>query len=179
MTEREILIQHYQSPCGTLLLGTLYDQLCLCDWACRKNRELIDRRIQKKLHAHYIEGRSLTHLLVETQLDEYFSGTRSAFTIPLLTIGTPFQKRVWNNLLFQPYGTTLSYSGLAKAVGREKAIRATARAVGANALSIFIPCHRIIAKDFDLTDYAGGLDAKFYLLQMEAYLLKHSSFLSD
>lgn len=179
MSEREILIQHYESPCGTLLLGTLYDQLCLCDWADRSDRQSIDRRIQRGLHAHYADGRSLTHLFAEAQLTEYFSGKRSRFSVPLLQVGTPFQRLVWNQLLFQPYGTTLSYSRLASLVASDAATRAVSSAVGANALSIFIPCHRIVGKNHDLVNYAGGLEAKYYLLNMEIYLSVHSKFEAD
>ena len=82
-------------------------------------------------------------------------------------VGTAFQKSVWEALLQIPYGETASYLAQAKRIGNEKAVRAVASANGANAISIFIPCHRIIGSDGTLTGYAGGLDTKAKLLEME------------
>lgn len=179
MPVREVLISRYPTPCGTLLLGALYDRLCLCDWELRPHRRRIDRRVQQALRARFVAGRSLTHLLAESQLDEYFAGERSAFSVPLLQVGTQFQRMVWNQLMFQPYGSTLSYAGLAEQAGCPTAVRAVASAVGANALSLFIPCHRIVSSSGAPGGYAGGAEAKYYLLQFEAYMRKHSSFRAD
>lgn len=101
------------------------------------------------------------------QLNEYFAGTRTTFTIPLRHVGTDFQQRVWNALLQIPYGTTRSYKDIAIGVGKAKAIRAVAQAIGANGISIFIPCHRVIGSNHSLTGFAGGLEAKRMLLEME------------
>jgi len=101
------------------------------------------------------------------QLDEYFNQERQSFDIPLLMVGTDFQKQVWHGLTDIPYGATCSYLELSKNIGNEKAVRAVASANGANAISIMIPCHRIIGSDGSLTGYAGGLDAKRMLLAME------------
>ncbi len=101
------------------------------------------------------------------QLDEYFNGTRRSFDIPLLFVGTEFQKRVWNELLTIPYATPLSYGELARRIGMPSAVRAVANANGANAISIFVPCHRIIGTDRSLTGYGGGLPAKRHLLDVE------------
>ena len=101
------------------------------------------------------------------QLDAYFSGERKVFDIPLLMVGTDFQKSVWHALLEIPYGETASYLEQAKHIGRGKAVRAVASANGANAISIFIPCHRIIGSNGTLTGYAGGLETKQKLLELE------------
>jgi methylated-DNA-[protein]-cysteine S-methyltransferase len=101
------------------------------------------------------------------QLKAYFSGTRKIFNIPLLMVGTEFQKSVWEGLIKIPYGTTTSYLELSKNIGNEKAVRAVASANGANAISILIPCHRIIGSDGSLVGYAGGLPAKKKLLTLE------------
>ncbi len=101
------------------------------------------------------------------QLDEYFIGERQHFNIPLLMVGTVFQKSVWNELLQIPFGKTASYTEQAKQIGNEKAVRAVANANAANAISILIPCHRIIGSDGKLTGYAGGLDVKKKLLALE------------
>ena len=157
-----IYIQHYQSPCGELLLGSYEDRLCLCDWVIEKHHGRVVRRLQKTLHADYEETTS--DILNETvrQLDEYFAGKRKNFTIPLLFVGTDFQKKVWNKLLEVPYGKTVSYGELARMIGMPKAFRAVA-----NAISILAPCHRIIGSDHSLTGYGGGLAAKKLLLDLE------------
>ena len=85
------------------------------------------------------------------QLDVYFEGRRQAFTLPLWMIGTDFQRLVWEQLRGIGYGDTCSYGALATGLGRPKAVRAVASANGANALSIFIPCHRVIGTDGTLT----------------------------
>ena len=89
------------------------------------------------------------------------------FDIPLLFVGTDFQKRVWKLLLKIPYGQTISYGTMAEKLGNPQAIRAVANANGANAISIFAPCHRVIGSNNSLTGYGGGLNAKKYLLQLE------------
>ena len=104
------------------------------------------------------------------QLKEYFDGKRKTFDIPLLTIGTDFQKSVWDGLIKIPYGTKASYLELSKNIGNEKAVRAVASANGANAIGILIPCHRIIGSNGDLVGYAGGLPAKKKLLELESNL---------
>lgn len=101
------------------------------------------------------------------QLRAYFSGERRQFDLPLAAVGTPFQLSVWRALCAIPYGETRSYRELADAIGNPKAIRAVARANGANPLSIVVPCHRVIGADGTLTGYAGGLDMKARLLVLE------------
>ena len=92
---------------------------------------------------------------------------RRSFNIPLLLLGTDFQKAVWSEMLKIPYGETISYKELARRTGREKAVRATASACAKNALGIFIPCHRVIGSNGCLTGFGGGLDVKNFLLDME------------
>lgn len=101
-----ILIQHYQSPCGELILGSFGDKLCMCDWVDEKRRGIIDKRMQDGLHAGYETGSSEVMAQAVTQLDEYFAGKRTTFSVPLLFVGTEFQKSVWHELLNIPYGTT-------------------------------------------------------------------------
>ncbi len=105
---------------------------------------------------------------VAGQLDDYFAGRLAAFDLPLRLDGTPFQRRVWTALLDVPYGQTVSYAGLAAAVGRPGAARAVGRAVGQNPIAIIVPCHRVIGSDGSLTGYGGGLPAKRRLLDLEA-----------
>lgn len=98
---------------------------------------------------------------------EYLNGERQSFDIPLHFIGTDLQQAVANELLKIPYGQTISYSELAKRIGRPTATRAVANAVGYNPLSILIPCHRIIGSNGSLTGYGGGLDRKRKFLTIE------------
>jgi len=101
------------------------------------------------------------------QLDAYFAGKLREFTLPLAPEGTPFQLRVWDELLKIPYGTTTSYGLLARRLGEPKASRAVGLANGANPIAIVIPCHRVIGSDGSLTGYGGGLKSKEWLLAHE------------
>jgi methylated-DNA-[protein]-cysteine S-methyltransferase len=101
------------------------------------------------------------------QLDEYFSGRRQEFELELELSGTPLQHRVWRQLQEIPYGTTITYTELARSVGRPDIVRAVAAAVGKTPVPIIIPCHRVIAADGALTGYLGGLQRKQALLDHE------------
>jgi len=175
-----IAIHYYESPVGELILGSYGDALCLADWKVRKDRTAIDNRLQKRLKALYREEESEVVKLARKQLDEYFKGLRQTFDLPLLMVGTEFQKSVWKALRDIPFGTTLSYLELSKRIDNKKAVRAVASAVGANALSIFISCHRIIGSDGALRGYAGGLETKRMLLELESVETDpNKTFLSD
>ncbi|HPF70822.1 MAG TPA: methylated-DNA--[protein]-cysteine S-methyltransferase [Candidatus Krumholzibacteria bacterium] len=102
------------------------------------------------------------------QLQEYFAGRRRTFDLPLAPTGTAFQRAVWRALEDIPYGRTESYGTLADRVGRPRAVRAVGAANGRNPISIIVPCHRVIGADGSLTGYGGGLDAKRFLLALEA-----------
>ena len=110
---------------------------------------------------------SCLHRCVD-ELHEYFQGERQQFSIPFSQSGTPFQQRVWNELLNIPYGSTISYLELSKRLGDHKAIRAAASTNGKNKLAVIVPCHRVIGTNRDLVGYAGGLPLKKWLLQHEA-----------
>lgn len=162
-----IIITDYQSPCGTLVLGSFQDKLCLCDWLVESHHKRVKRHIERILHAEFEIGISEIIRLATTQLNEYFQKKRRQFSIPLLFTGTDFQNNVWNELVKIPFGTTASYSEIASRIGQPAAVRATANANGANPLSIFVPCHRVIGRNGTLTGYGGGLDTKLFLLQLE------------
>ena len=106
------------------------------------------------------------------QLDDYFTGVRKEFDLPLQQNGTVFQQKVWDLLLQIPFGKTISYNHLSRQYGDLKAIRAVASANGKNNLAIIVPCHRVIGSNQSLTGYAGGLWRKKWLLEHEA---KHHS----
>ena len=144
----------------------------MCDWRYRLSRESIDRRIQDGLNASMVEAGSAVIELSKKQLEQYFRGERKIFDLPILMVGSDFQKKVWNALLEIPYGKTQSYASLSRKLGDEKAIRAVARANGDNALSFIVPCHRILGSDGSLTGYAGGLRVKKKILQLEGASLQ-------
>ena len=124
----------------------------------------------------------LTHspqhpLLIQAdrELREYFAGRRTAFTIPLDLVGTPFQRQMWQALQAIPFGETRSYADLARQIGKPAACRAVGAANGRNPLSIIVPCHRAIGSNGALTGFAGGLDAKRYLLDHERKQIRRAA----
>jgi methylated-DNA-[protein]-cysteine S-methyltransferase len=167
MSLNKIYIFEYKSSYGELLLGDFENQLCLCDWKYRKMRSAIDTRIKNFLNAEYEVQQTELIKKAVTQLEEYFQSKRKIFDIPLLFAGTDFQQKVWSELQKIPFGETESYLGLAKRMNNEGAVRAVAAANGANAISIIVPCHRIIGSNGALTGYAGGLSTKKKLLFLE------------
>jgi methylated-DNA-[protein]-cysteine S-methyltransferase len=163
--------QPYISPVGELILGVFDDELCLCDWRYRKTRSSIDKRIQKDLRATYLEQ---SHPLIDEtihQLEAYFRQERKVFDLPLRLVGSDFQKQIWQALMSVPYGQTSTYKQLASHIDNPDAVRAVANANGANALSIIVPCHRIVGSDGSLVGYAGGIKAKQWLLELEQGVL--------
>lgn len=163
----QIVVSSYDSPCGALKLGSFAGRLCMCDWDIRGSRGHVADRLRRILRAGFVDGSSSVITLAANQLDEYFVGIRQRFDIPLLFAGTEFQKSVWHALLDIPFGHTITYRELAARIGAPKAVRAVASANKANALSILAPCHRVIGSDGSLTGYAGGLEAKSFLLHLE------------
>ena len=109
--------------------------------------------------------------LARAQLQQYFASGRRAFDIPLdLASGTVFQQSVWQSLLGIAPGTTCSYGTISQRIGKPKAVRAVGAAIGRNPLSILVPCHRVVGANGALTGYAGGIDRKITLLQLESSL---------
>jgi methylated-DNA-[protein]-cysteine S-methyltransferase len=104
------------------------------------------------------------------QIDEYLSGKRKQFTIPIALQGTEFQTAVWRELQKIPYGETRSYKDIAAAIGRPKAVRAVGMANNRNPIVIIVPCHRVIGHDGSLTGYGGGLPLKRRLLEKEGIM---------
>lgn len=119
-------------------------------------------------HADRSAGDTVLHESAR-QLSEYFAGQRRVFSLPLAPGGTPFQRAVWRALRDIPYGESRSYRDIARAVGNPAAVRAVGAANGRNPLPIVVPCHRVIGSDGRLTGFAGGLEAKSFLLQLEGH----------
>ena len=166
----QINIQYYKTKYAEFILGSFENKLCLLDFKYRKMRTTVDNRLKKGFEAEFIEQDD--EILKETrkQIDEYFNMERKEFDIPLITIGTDFQKSVWDALLKVPYGATSTYLKLAKDIDNEKAVRAVANANGANSIAIITPCHRIIGTNGELTWFGGKLPQKKRLLKLEQNL---------
>jgi len=148
------------SPVGQLTLVARNGKLGAVLWETeRENRVRLG-----ELHE---ENDSPVLLETERQLAEYFAGTRNRFELELDFYGTDFQKQVWQALLTIPFGETRSYSQIARQIGNPNAVRAVGAANGRNPISIIAPCHRVVGASGALTGFAGGLEAKQYLLTLE------------
>lgn len=149
----EISTTHHLTPIGWLTLEANHAGLTKIDFGklrdCRGESAILRQAIQ--------------------ELDEYFTGERREFSVPVNLRGTPFQMRVWEALRKIPYGAIPSYSDIADEIGRPSAVRAVGMANNKNPIPIIIPCHRVIGRDGSLTGYAGGLDVKRKLLDLELH----------
>lgn len=159
--------QEITTPLGPMFAVADDRGLVLCEFADRPMLPTQLERIKAVCGSAPVPG---THqFLDQTQheLDEYFAGTRSEFTIPLVLDGTPFQARVWSELLKIPFGSTTSYDAIAMRLERPGAARAVGRANGDNRIAIIVPCHRVINADGSLSGYGGGKQRKRWLLSHE------------
>ncbi len=163
----KINIHYFKTKIGEFILGSFDKKLCLLDFRYRKMRSTVDARIKRGLDSVFVEQDDSLLETTREQITEYLAGERSEFDIPLLMVGTEFQKSVWHALMKVPYGSISTYLQLAKDINNEKAVRAVANANGANALALIIPCHRIIGSNGDLVGYGGGLAVKKRLLKLE------------
>jgi methylated-DNA-[protein]-cysteine S-methyltransferase len=132
-----------------------------------KGREITEALLRKKLpKIRFVRDDGRLREPVR-QIEEYFRGKRTAFSVPLDLRGTDFQKKVWKAISGVPYGKTESYGGIAKRIRNSSATRAVGAACGANPVPILIPCHRIVGKNGSLTGFGGGLGMKEKLLELE------------
>ena len=143
----------YETPVGKLCIGEENGAITRVTW-----RQIPEESILEE-----------TELILEckTQLDAYFRGERKGFDLPLLPKGTAFQQKVWKALTEIPYGETRTYGEIAAAVGNPKAARAVGMANNKNPIGIIIPCHRVVGANGKLVGYAGGMDRKEWLLELE------------
>ena len=149
-----------QSPVGTLTLVARGERLAAVLWE-------EERENRVRLGELHRDDRCPVLLDTARQLGEYFAGTRRHFDLALDFAGTPFQREVWEALLTIPFGETRSYGDIARQIGNPSAVRAVGAANGRNPISIIAPCHRVIGASGNLTGFAGGLQAKQYLLALE------------
>ena len=160
-TKKQYVYKWVSSPVGRLKLVATDSALAGVLWETeRAGRVRVDIEMEDRVHPVLVE--------TEHQLDEYLHGRRQTFTLALDVAGTEFQRSVWNALLTIPVGETRTYEQIARQIGRPTAMRAVGAANGRNPISIVVPCHRVIGSTGDLTGFAGGLDAKAFLLTLEA-----------
>lgn len=156
------------SPIGNLSLGVINHAVVMLEY---DNPQRIETHIKKLVTAH--PELKITHndhpltAIVQSQIDEFFSGKRGRFDLCLDPVGTPFQKQVWAELQNIPYGETISYAEGSRRLNRLKSFRAVANANGQNPISIIIPCHRVVCTSGDLGGYAGGIEKKKFLIEHE------------
>lgn len=148
------------SPVGNLTLVSRDDKLAAILWETER-----PGRVRLGEMRHTPEDAMLSE--ANRQLQQYFAGERNRFDIELAFHGTDFQKSVWAALLAIPFGETRTYSQIAEQIGNPAAVRAVGAANGRNPIAIIAPCHRVIGADGSLTGFAGGLEAKEYLLKLE------------
>lgn len=157
----------YQSPVGEICIEEQDGKITGLFIVKEENRK------EKELFWETDETEVLKE--AKKQLEEYFSGTRREFHLPLNPDGTAFQKKVWKALQAIPYGQTRSYGEIAAAIGNKRASRAVGGANHKNPIMIVIPCHRVIGADGSLTGFGGGLEVKQYLLDLERLVMLHAA----
>jgi methylated-DNA-[protein]-cysteine S-methyltransferase len=159
-TDKRRVFTRMASPVGNLTLAATDDGLAAILWE-NDRPGFVRLGVVAEANDHPV--------LTETarQLNEYFAGHRTSFTLGLDVSGTPFQKTVWNALLTIPFGETRSYAQIARQIGHPTAARAVGGANSRNPLSIVAPCHRVVGSSGELTGFAGGLDVKARLLALE------------
>ena len=156
------------TPLGPMIAGATDEGLCLLEFADRRMLEAQIKRLERLLRQSLVPGDHAHLAQARGELERYFAGTLHAFTVPLVFRGTPFEERVWRQLVRIPYGETCSYADLAGRVASPGAQRAVGRANGMNRIAVVIPCHRVVQSDGTLGGYGGGLWRKHWLLALEA-----------
>ncbi|WP_181349350.1 methylated-DNA--[protein]-cysteine S-methyltransferase [Thalassobacillus sp. CUG 92003] len=173
MSKRSFLYYDvWDAPIGTMTLVANKDGVCRIDFGTFKELSSHHNIWARKhfLAPEFIHDADYDYIKqMKEQLSEYFQGERTSFSVKLNCYGTPFQRKVWRILANDiSYGETLSYKDIAVLLQSPKAIRAVGGAVNKNPLSIVIPCHRVIGSNGKLVGYAGGLDRKQQLIELEA-----------
>lgn len=166
--QQVINLTRLETPLGPMLACGQDEGICLLEFTDRKMLETELKDLARRLNAVVVQGEHAHFTLLRQQLDEYFSGQRQAFSVPLMMPGTAFQQAAWDALQTIPYGQTRSYQQQAAMLRKPSAQRAVAAANGLNRISILVPCHRVVGAGGQLTGYGGGLWRKKWLLALEA-----------
>jgi AraC family transcriptional regulator of adaptative response/methylated-DNA-[protein]-cysteine methyltransferase len=155
------------TPLGPMIAGATDEGLCLLEFADRRMLEAQIKRLHRLLERPLVPGNHPVLTQTRRELEKYFAGELTTFTVPLVFRGTRFEEQVWRELVRIPYGETCSYAELARRVDAPGAQRAVGRANGLNRISIIIPCHRVVNSDGKLCGYGGGVWRKRWLLTLE------------
>jgi O-6-methylguanine DNA methyltransferase len=165
---RAIVTRMLDTPLGPMLAGAVDQGIALLEFTDRRMLPTQLRVLQHRLGMPVVAGRHRHLDQLQVELDEYFSGSRHQFTLPLVAPGSDFQQRTWAELQRLPSGETVSYEELAARVGAPRAQRAVGTANGANRIALVIPCHRVVRKSGETGNYGGGRWRKEWLLAHEA-----------
>ena len=165
--KRIVNITYIETDLGLMVAAATDKGICMFEFADYKLIDLELRQLSEIFKAPLVQGDNPHFLVLRNQLDEYFSGERKIFDVPLDLAGTEFQKKVWLSLLQVPYGHTSTYGKQAELLGIPSSVRAVANANGKNKISIVLPCHRVIGSNGSLTGYGGGMWRKKKLLEFE------------
>ena len=155
------------SPLGEILVGATNKGCCFVMFKDSIDFHDFKRRMEMKFKKDIIPGNNNIIDKTEKELTEYFDKKRRNFTVPIDYKGTDFQENVWKELMNIPFGETRVYKDLATKLGKPDAMRAVGNANGNNVISIIVPCHRVIHKNKKKMGYAGGVERKKFLLQLE------------
>ena len=158
---------YIETPLGEMIACATDKGICLLEFNDRKKLDGQFQKLAKDLNANIVEQENKHFTLLKKELEAYFNYDLKIFTVPLDLVGTEFQKKVWQALLTIPYGKTVSYLQQSESMGSPLSIRAVANANGMNKIAIIVPCHRVIGSNGKLTGYAGGLERKQFLLNLE------------
>ncbi len=166
-SKEPLALARLETPLGQMIAVASSKGICILEFTDRRMLETQFRQVEKHFQSPILPGKNKHFEILKIQLAEYFNGNRKEFEVPLHTVGTPFQKSVWDILRKIPYGETISYKKEAEMLGKPTAVRAVANANGHNRIAVIIPCHRVIGDNGKLVGYGGGLWRKDRLLKLE------------
>jgi len=164
---QDVFFTLIESPIGTLYAAATAEGICLLEFDGKERRQRQLAALRRR-YGSVTEGENAHLALLRRELDAYFAGRLRRFTVPLVLVGTDFEKLVWEALCRIPYGVTRTYGDLARELDSPDGFRAVGRANGRNPVSIVVPCHRVIGSGGRLTGYGGGLWRKAHLLALES-----------
>ncbi|MBL7995680.1 methylated-DNA--[protein]-cysteine S-methyltransferase [bacterium] len=162
-----IIYKIIKSPIGDMVLGSVDDKICFLEFHLPERYDEMSDKIRKVYDAELVEGTNNVIEQAEEQLQEYFTGKRKNFTVPLDLRGTEFELKIWDQLLKIPYGQVCSYGDIAKKINNPKSVRAVGGANHNNPIAIIVPCHRVVGKSGSLVGYGGGVEKKKFLIELE------------
>jgi len=165
-TKSRLIYSIINSPLGNIIIAEFNGKIVFLEFSGNKRAKTVLNKISTSLGASPQKGDTVVLKKTAKQLGMYFNGKLDKFDLPLQIVGTDFQKKVWRQLNFIPYGKTRNYGWVAEKIKNNSA-RAAGQAIGKNPISIIVPCHRVIGKDGSLTGFGGGIKRKKWLLKHE------------